>query len=212
MLVFCNNLLSDQGILYDRISNIKYLLIHKNGSASLEDLAKKYPERYKIYQADALLDKTKVEEIVVFIRDPLKRFFSGLSTQLEIYKIPHKVITDIINYEETVSFFDLHTTPQFWAVLRLGKQHQVKFKFLPMSELGSVDTNIKHLNKSCGTELVLSNKVLQRLNHFYTEDIVMYNNFLNKTVLLDEIIEKIKLEKEFVDDLTQYKQLLTYLL
>jgi len=188
------------------------LLIHKNGSTSLEDLAKQYPDCYEIHQAD-LLDKTKVEEVVVFIRDPLERFFSGLNTQLDIYKIPLDVISNIINCDTAITFLDLHTTPQFWAVLRLGKQHRVKFKFLPMSELYKVDDKIQHLNKGFSNiDINLTDAAVQRLNHFYTEDIVMYNNFLNKTVSLDEIIEKIKLEKEFVNDLSQYKQMLTYLL
>jgi len=212
MLVYCNNLFADQTILVDRISDTKYLLIHKNGSTSLEELANKNPNRYELHQADCL-DKNKIEEVVVFVRDPIERFFSGLRTQMELYKIPSSVITDMINRDNIVTFFDLHTTPQFWKILGLGKQYQVKFKLLPMSRLHTVDDTIKHLNKSLiDTRLELTNRALQRLDHFYTEDIIMYNNFLNTVVSVDDIIEKIKLEKNFVDDFNKYKQMLTYLL
>jgi hypothetical protein len=188
------------------------LLIHKNGSTSLENLANSNPERYELHQAD-FLDRNKIEEVVVFIRDPIERFFSGLKTQMEIYKIPSTVITDIINRDRYITFFDLHTTPQFWVILGLGKRCQIKFKLLPMSELHTVDPTIRHLNKgSSSIRLEPTDEALQRLDHFYTEDIIMYNNFLNRVVSVDDIIEKIKLEKIFVADVAQYKQMLTYLL
>ena len=81
-----------------------------------------------------------------------------------------------------------------------------------MSEMRTVDADLKHLNQSAQANIInLTDEATQRLTHFYTEDIVMYNNFLNCTVSIEEIINRIKLEKTFINDLTQYKQLLTYL-
>jgi len=212
MLVYCNNLLSEQEILHDKISKKNYLLIHKNGSTSLEALAKKNSQRYAVHKSEFFNNSTAELEVVVFIRDPIKRFVSGLGTQMAIYQISKEVMSGIINNDKIISFFDLHTTPQFWTLLSLGKKYPIKFKLLPMSEMSSVDEDLEQLNQGSPANIInLTDEATQRLTHFYTEDIVMYNNFLNCTVSIEEIIDRIKLEKNFINDLTQYKQLLTYL-
>jgi len=204
--------MSGQKILHDRISNRNYLLIHKNGSTSLESLATTNPQRYTVYDSDFFNNFTTELEVIAFIREPIDRFVSGLFTQMSLYQIPKQVIVNMINNNETISFLDLHTTPQFWKILSLGKKYHIKFKLLPMSEMYKVDKNIKHLNKGPTVNIIhLTKQIIQRLDHFYTEDVVMYTNFLNCTVSVDEIINRIKLEKNFVDDLMQYKQSLTYL-
>lgn len=71
--------------------------------------------------------------------------------------------------------------------------------------------DIKQLNTN-SVPIQLTDIVRDRLVHFYTEDIVLYNQFLNSSCQVDDVIDQIKLEKDFIDDIQQYRQELTYLL
>ena len=212
MLVYCNNLLSSSKILHDKMNDKNYLLIHKNGSSSLEKLARRNPSRYTIHN-DTFLNSTTNTEIIVFVREPIERFKSGLRTQISLLGLPPKITLSQINDKEIINFFDLHTTPQFWVLLSLAKKYSVIFKILPLNDINNVDDNMYHENKGLNSsvKLTFTDLALLRLEHFYTEDTVLYYQFLNSTTTIDEIINKIKLEKNFVNDLSQYKQVLTYL-
>jgi hypothetical protein len=149
----------------------------------------------------------------VFIRDPIKRALSGLTTQMEILNISKTSLEKILNLDESFYIYDSHTVPQFWFLLALSNVINVKFQIKPLAELDSVDADIKNINKNHTQTFNLTNtKTLERLTHFYTEDIVLYQQFLNTVCDINMIIEQIKLEKDFVCDLQQYRQALTYLL
>ena len=56
-----------------------------------------------------------------------------------------------------------------------------------------------------------SKKLQERIVFFYTEDIVLHNQFLNKTATIKEIISQIAKEKNFVENYRRFCQTLTYL-
>jgi len=110
---------------------------------------------------------------------------------------------------------DEHTLPQFWFLLRAAKNNNnLKFKLKPLSDMKTID-NIGHLNSRAqhkNGKINLNDRALTKLEFLYTEDIVMFNQFLNTTTTVDEIIKQIKLEKDFINDVKQYQYQLTYLL
>ena len=188
------------------------MLIQKNGTQSLTNLTVTDPATFKIFSVD-YLQTHKISEVTVFVRDPIDRVISGLNTQMKLLNISKKALEDTLNSKETFYIYDSHTVPQFWFLLKLSRLLDINFHVKPMTELKTVDANIKNINIPYDETIQLNNPaILERLTHFYTEDVVLHNQFLNTTCRIDSIIEKIKLEKDFIDDLQQYRQVLTYLL
>lgn len=186
------------------------MLIQKNGTRSLIDLVKSNPATFSIESSDYLI-KNGIKQITVFVRDPLPRVLSGLSTQIKLYGMSLKSVNDVLNNQENFTIFDSHTVPQFWFMMKLSKNCKIEFKIEPMSMLKNVHPDIKQLNTN-SVPIQLTDIVRDRLVHFYTEDIVLYNQFLNSSCQVDDVIDQIKLEKDFIDDIQQYRQELTYLL
>jgi len=211
MLIFYSNFLSDTTLCRDKAHNRVFLLIEKNGTSSIRELVRRDPYRYTLHGLE-FFEQSGVTDVTVFIRDPIGRFISGLATQKEMYQLSESYINQFLTDAKKLTFLDSHTTPQFWRLLTLGKKFPVKFNLQPLSTLSLIDQNVSRQNVSTWKPSIdISNEVMQRLNFVYTEDIVMYNNFLNKTVMLDEIIERIKLETNFVEDISRYKDCVNYL-
>jgi hypothetical protein len=184
--------------------------IQKNGTQSLLDLARSNPDTFSVKSSDYLI-KNNIKQITVFVRDPVSRVLSGLATQITIYGMSPKIINDLLNNNEFFTVFDSHTVPQFWFMMKLVKNYNIEFKIEPMSMLTSVHPDIKQLNIN-SSSIQLTDVIINRLIHFYTEDIVLYNQFLNQSCQLNDIIDRIKLEKDFINDIQQYRRELTYLL
>ena len=206
MLIFYNNFFpACPEILFDKKENKGYTLIKKCGSTSLSNLVNQKPQRYNIItSADSL------SNITVFIRDPIERYASGLVTQQRIYGITDNAVSSMINEYGYIPFIDGHTIPQFWNILRLGLDKNIQFTFKDISLLSEVDDSILNANKNKNT-IAIPDSTIERLSHFFTEDTVLYKQFLNTTTTLDVIITAIKQEKIFISDIEQYKKVLNYL-
>jgi hypothetical protein len=207
MLIFYSNFIPEcPDILFDCEQNKGYTLIQKCGTQSLLELLRRKPERFSIQKLNGLTDLT------VFIRDPMERFISGLATQINIYKLDINTISRQINEDKLIPTFDIHTLPQFYFLLRLGLDKNIKFTFKSISSLAEVDPSILNLNQNYNHNYFeITEEAKLKIMHFLTEDIVMYNQFLNKTTTLDVIINAIKQEKDFIKDMTQYKKAINYL-
>jgi hypothetical protein len=186
------------------------MLIQKNGTQSLIDLAKYNPAMFSIQSSDYLV-KNGIKQITMFVRDPISRVLSGLTTQMKLYGMPSRAINRVLNNKETFTIFDSHTVPQFWFMMKLSKNCKIEFKIESMSMLKNVHPDIKTLNTN-SVSMQLTDAIRNRLIHFYTEDIVLHNQFLNSCCQIDNVIDQIKLEKDFVKDIQQYRRELTYLL
>lgn len=110
------------------------MLIQKNGTRSLIDLVKSNPATFSIESSDYLI-KNGIKQITVFVRDPLPRVLSGLSTQIKLYGMSLKSVNDVLNNQENFTIFDSHTVPQFWFMMKLSKNCKIEFKIEPMSML-----------------------------------------------------------------------------
>ena len=179
-------------------------------------MAQNNPSRYSIQGRD-FIKQHGITDITVFIREPIDRAMSAFATQMDIYGIAPEILETIMIEHRIIPLIDLHIIPQFWHLLDLANEYkELKFNLLPLAELNQVDASIEHLYKRSvrmpTLKLNLTEPVINRLIHLLTEDIVLYNQFVNSTATIDEIIEKIKLETNFVNDIRSYQRELTYLL
>ena len=220
MLTFLNYYLCKGGeVILNQETKECYLYIYKNGTRSLEQLAKTNSKyiHYVGAELSEFLHQHNITEITVFLRDPLERIFSALHTHTNIYKIPIDTIEEFLNSDKRrLPIQDEHTIPQFWYLLRAAETNsELTFKLRSLSEMKMIDSNIGHLNKSSGINIRnfnLNKQALDTLDFLYTEDIVMYNQFLNTTTTVDDIIKQIKKEQDFIANIKQYQHQLTYLL
>jgi hypothetical protein len=207
MLVFYNNFFPKYpNILFDNIQNKGYTLIQKCGTQSLLELASRQPDRF----SEKKIDELSISNVTVFIRDPIKRFISGLATQKKLYNFDIDKILYLLNQNNFVPLIDSHTVPQFWFLLRLGLDKNIEFTFKDISTLTDVDNSILNLNPNLGDKIEFSDKIYKMLDHFFTEDIILYNQFLNTTTKIDIVINAIKQEKNFINDIEQYKKAINY--
>ena len=219
MLIFLNYYLCPGGeVILDQEKKECYLYIYKNGTRSLHQLLDIGPN-YIHYNGNALtefLNYYGIDELTVFLRDPIDRIISAIYTQSQMYKIPIDVVEEFINSDKIcLPIQDQHTIPQFWYLLRAAENNSnLKFKLKPLSEMNKID-NIGHLNahpKHKIQDLNLNERALNKLDFLYTEDVVLFNQFLDTTSTVNKIIKQIKLEKSFVSTVKQYQHQLTYLL
>jgi hypothetical protein len=221
MLAIFDLHLSGSEFLFDTKTKKCFLYVCKNGSRSLDNLNKENPNRYVKYTgtcSDEFFVDNNIDEVVVFIREPIGRFKSALFTQNRIYNLPIKTAENMLNSDclyysgqFRIPIFDEHTIPQFWYLVRSIGDSNIKFDLRPLSEINLLD-NIRHLNPSTDIDINLNQTALDKLDFFYTEDIVLYNKFLNSKVTLDQIINEVKLEKSFIESLRKYKRHLTNLM
>ena len=219
MLTFLNYFLSPGGeVILNQETKECFLYIYKNGTRSLEQLSSTN-SKYIHYVGPNLtefLNQHRVDELTVFIRDPISRVISALHTQASLYKIPFDVIEEFLNSDKIrLPIQDEHTIPQFWYLLRAANNSDLKFKLKPLSDMKTIIENIGHLNSRVNNKngkININDRALTKLTFLYTEDIVMLNQFLNTTTTVDEIIQQIKLEKDFINDVKRYQHQLTYLL
>jgi len=216
MLIFYNNFLHKNTIiLYDNEKNKGYTLIPKCGTKSLLDLAETKPLRFSVQEIKKHTDSAT--DITVFLRDPIDRFISGLITQMNMYGFDDKAMMKMINTNDIfpiIPIIDTHTSPQFWFLLKDGLDTNVQFTFKDISSITDVDSSISQLNVNSVKDkdkLKLTKETKNRLAHFFTEDIVLYNQFLNSTTTLKTVINAIKKETKFVDDMSQHTRAINYL-
>jgi hypothetical protein len=220
MLTFLNYYLCPGGeVILNQETKECFLYICKNGTRSLEQLLNTN-SKYIHYVGPNLtefLNQHEVDELTVFLRDPISRIISALYTQTSRYKIPVDIIEEFLNSDKIrIPIQDEHTIPQFWYLIRAAKNNNnLKFKLKPLSDIKTIDDNIGHLNArdyNKNGKININDRALNKLEFLYTEDIVMLNQFLNTTTTVDDIIKQIKLEKDFINDVKQYQHQLTYLL
>lgn len=213
MLVFFNNFYASDVLLHDLETDKYYLLIAKNASTSLKHLSILEPNRFKIVSSK-MKEFLCPDEVFVFLREPIDRFLSGITTQCQIYRMDIDNLFQIFETHKTPMIMDAHTGPQFWSILSYHNIcNSAKFCFYPLSMIGKIFPQIKHMNVGTTRQNpIQSQELLDRLIHFYTEDIVLFNQFMDKSVYIEQIIDQIKQEKGFVENYKQYQKILTYLL
>lgn len=156
--------------------------IFKNGNSSIMELANRDDLRLHVNEEISAL-----KEIKVFIRDPKQRFISGVNTFASFSQRPvDDLLTDIQSYK----VYDRHFIPQYLWLMHLHKHFKGDVELLPVSDLRNmVDLDYKP-NTVDQIERI---RLIVDQGNFdgYTKvDEKMINNFMNKTVNLQTLIER----------------------
>lgn len=152
--------------------------IYKNGYTSLSNSG------FEILPITRL---PQLDTVEIFVRDPIERFFSGLSTWLEYND--HLDKDTMLFMAGHHLFINRHYTPQFHWLVNLRRFTRAKIKINPIEDLSTI-TNLR-LNEN-------RNKVHYDVSHFpkvafYMQlDKVLIETFLGQTVEFSEIVNAIR--------------------
>lgn len=163
--------------------------------------------------AQKFLESKNISVLTVFVRDPIERFLSGLNTQRIQYGFVLESVLKVWESAETVDFFDSHTLPQFSFLIRATHFSDFQFNILGLEKVKEIYPQEESRNVTQSEKIKwdeFSPKLQERIVYFYTEDVVLHNQFLNRTAAIKEIIAQIAKEEMFVANYRQYYQVLTY--
>jgi len=152
--------------------------IYKNGYSSLNNSG------FRILD---LIELPKLDTVEIFVRDPIERFFSGLSTWIE--HNDHLDKSTMLFMAGHHLFINRHYSPQFHWLVNLRRFTTAKIKINPIADLSTI-TNLR-LNEN-------KNKVHYDISHFskvafYMQlDKVLTENFIGQTVEFTEIVATIR--------------------
>jgi hypothetical protein len=152
--------------------------IFKNGYSSLTNSGFRVLEMTELSQLDT---------VEIFVREPIERFFSGLSSWIDNNQNFDK--DTLVAIAGTHLFFNRHYAPQFHWLVNLRRFTTAKIKINPVEDLSTV-TNL-HLNEN-------KNKVRYNINQFskvafYMQlDKILTETFIGQTVEFPEIVQAVK--------------------
>lgn len=152
--------------------------IYKNGYSSLSNSG---------FRTLAMTELPALDTVEIFVREPVERFFSGLSSYIEYNS--HLDKDTLLFMAGNHLFINRHYAPQFHWLVNLRRFTQAKIKINPIDLLSTV-TNLK-LNEN-------KNKVMYDISRFpkvtfYMQlDKVLTETYLGQTVEFSEIVRAIK--------------------
>lgn len=104
--------------------------IFKNGMSAIED----YTEKNKKCETFKNEQLKKLNHIIVYLRNPLKRFISGIHTYIEGEKLNQQEET-ILKQINEMTLCNRHFAPQYVWLMHLSKYFKGSVRFDPISEL-----------------------------------------------------------------------------
>ena len=159
--------------------------IFKNGRSSLSNYAEQ--NQLKVIKNEQL---STIKEITVFLRDPVKRFVSGVHTVIEFENAVD--IPAFLKKIEKFNFYNRHFIPQVYWLFHLLKYFKGNVKLLPVEELYSIIPNREApIIQKLSTERKA--QILSIEHEKYVEaDQRLMHRYLGRTVELKTIIEEFK--------------------
>ena len=159
--------------------------IFKNGQSSFSNYAEQ--NKLEVIRNEQL---STIEEITVFLRDPVKRFVSGVHTVIEFENVID--VSAFLKQIENFNFYNRHFIPQVFWLLHLYKYFKGKVKLLPVEALYDIIPNrdAPNINK---LTVERKQQILSIAHEKYIQaDQRLMHRYLGKTVELKTIIEEFK--------------------
>lgn len=186
MLSYLDPIIFPDECVVFKLPNGRYVYpIQKNGSSSLNKM--NFPKVDNV---------SELEEIDVYIREPYKRFLSGVNTYLKHLDRDIRPPLDratALYFIKNYLFLNRHYCPQFYWLVNLRKFTSAKICLLPFDSITEVvDIN---KNKSKDNYLALATEFDEKVKFYLEPDNILYYNLINKTVSFEEIIEFLKINR-----------------
>lgn len=165
------------------LHNKNVFMIFKNAYTSLE----KY---HKITGAKIYIDNEvkSLDHINILLRNPKKRFVSGVNSFLSLENI--KLDNDLKEKIATKQIVNLHFCPQIYWLLNLYRYYKGTVTFYDYT---NVDLFIPNHNTPPVSKLTDSIKEqIESIKYDFDLDTKLIDNFLNKTVKLQNVIQEFK--------------------
>lgn len=165
------------------LHNKNVLMIFKNAYTSLE----KY---HKITDARIYVDKEveSLEHINILLRDPKKRFVSGVNSFLSLEKV--KLDDALKEKIETKQILNLHFCPQVYWLLNLYRYYKGPVTFYDYTDVEMFIPN--HNNPPVSKLTDSTRQQIENIKYDFEIDTKLVDNFLNKTVSLQSVIKEFK--------------------
>ena len=183
-----------------KVNGKNILKIYKNGSSTLRDLCDASPKTciHRDLELDFeefdTKDLNKKYFLDVYLRNPVDRYFSAISTVKEIYGKEIKTLdTNPLTTTNNGFFFDVHFYPQYWfiqqAYVDFGSNDKLYFRFHDLADLdkitGSKRSNVtpesKKIKHSAGTRFIVKSS--------YVFDYILYQLCIGRTINYTELIK-----------------------
>jgi hypothetical protein len=151
--------------------------IYKNGYSSLSNSG---------FRSLAMIELPELDTVEIFVREPVERFFSGLSSYVEYNS--HLDKDTLLFMAGHHLFINRHFAPQFHWLVNLRRFTRAKIKINPIEELKTITNLYVNENKNkVQYDIVNFPKVT-----FYMQlDKVLTEIYLGKTVSFNEIVKSI---------------------
>lgn len=168
-----------------------------------------------------LLDMDSNEEykVTIFLREPLDRFWSAFETAFRTYFLNKPVIASrpVLDFARKAVFIDRHVFPQLFYLMRLYDDcPNSTITFYDYKDIGEVfktdvqmnPTNPK--NREDFKQLALDHydNLEDRMRVIYQPDMIMWKEFIGKTLHFDEIRDRLRESEHFYDKFTIGKDFL----
>lgn len=187
--LFSNILTSDCKVVKFK-KNFFVYPIFKNGSSSITDFAK---EKKLEYMTNSEIQK--IDQIHVYLRDPIQRFVSGVHTYFYLAK--KKINIPDLEKIGQCELLDKHFIPQYMWIMHLRKFFNGKIKICPFQDILNLVPNRagpwrsgipwKDLQKN------EKNQILKFANKEYiTIDNFIIKQFMNTTIDIQILIQNIR--------------------
>jgi hypothetical protein len=174
-----------------QVVNIKDIFvfpIFKNGKSSIENYAKQHNCKWLLNE-----QCRKIDSITVFLRDPMKRFISGVHSFIEFEKRKNKNLDyDTMLYAiENYGVVNKHFLPQFNWIENLSSYFSGQivlktvndlYEFIPNRNTPAIPT-ITEEQKSKISKIHFKN---------LKYDNVLFNEYIAKSFPINELLENIK--------------------
>lgn len=156
--------------------------IFKNGNSSIMEMA--HRNDLTLHVNDEISD---LDLINVYLRDPKQRFISGVNTFASFGQRP---VDDLMRDIQSYRVYDKHFIPQYLWLMHLFKHYKGQVNLLPVSELRTTVPLDYKPNTEDHKDRIRDIMDRDNFDGYITVDEKMINNFMNRTVNLQELIER----------------------
>lgn len=187
MIVPLDKFLFPNNLCIANIGSISIFPIFKNGSSSIKKFCRE--NNHKVIDIEQV---DKLDELLVFIRNPEERFESGIRTVVynTLRNNPDLDAATVGFMLQKYLFLDVHFIPQFHWLLNLSRfiGKNVKLKLLPMEAL---DKFVHNTHNEIPKNIHIKIDTGNFQNLYLQLDTILFNQIGN-TLTFNEILSLIK--------------------